>query len=520
MCTHSAVDKVGFVNTNFRQRPRTLDTLFKIAYGQPVPLRIGELARRTGVEAGTLRAWERRFGLLQPTRTNGGQRQYSEADVARVLTVRRLIDDGMTVSAAAERVVDGAGGGLPNEPESRLLQQMLQTLEQGIIVGKDARPRYVNRRAAEMLHCTVDELMNRSFLEFVPEELRLGAKEKLSELRHGIALGPFDQRLQRDDGTTLTIETQVRPIFDRAGRYEGSVAVMRDVTEQRAAAAQDRFRGALLDAVGEALMATSSDGTVAYMNEAAEAISGWKAEEVVGRHVDAFPAADGAREVLEEIREMASAGRPFSTEVPMLRRDGSQFAAQFTTTPVRSADGALVGRINVIRDLTEQRHLEEALRIRRLRGSAVAVFGARVLGRGRDSGSSDEVLLQDAVAATCRLLDADRAGYLEVNEDGSLSPRARTNDTFYPNLPAGTGSLAGFTVLARGTVVVDDIALERRFNVDAFPPGTRSAVAAPVFGPSGVRGVLAAGRGPANSFDDAGADFVQAMANVIGTALK
>ena len=483
-------------------------------------LRIGELARRTGVEAGTLRAWERRFGLLQPTRTKGGQRQYSEADVARVLTVRRLTDDGMTLSSATERVVDGNGGGAPGEPESRLLQQILHSLEQGILVGKDARPRYVNRRAAEMLRCTVDELMNRSFLDFIPAEQLAKAKERLGELRHGVAPEPFDQSLRREDGTTSIVESHVRPMFDRAGRYEGSVAVMRDVTDQRAAEAQDRFRAALLDAVGEALMATTTDGTVTYMNEAAEAISGWKAEEVVGKHVDRFPTADGAREVFDEIRQRAAAGRPFSAEVPMLRRDGSQFAAQFTTTPVRSADGELVGRINVIRDLTAQRQTEDELRIRRLRGSAVAVFGARALGRGRDHTSSDEVLLRDAVEATRRLLDADRAGYLEVNEDGSLSPRATASDVFVPVLPAGTGSLAGFTVIARGTVVVDDIALERRFNVDAFSPDTRSAVAAPVFGPSGVRGVLSAGRGPANSFDDAAADFVQAMANVIGTALK
>jgi PAS domain S-box-containing protein len=362
--------------------------------------------------------------------------------------------------------------------------------------------------------------MNRSFLDFIPPEQRAEARERLGQLRHGLPLERFDQRVRREDGTTIIVESHVRPMFDRAGRYEGSVAVMRDVTDLRAAEAQDRFRVALLDAVGEALMATTTDGTVAYMNEAAEAISGWKASDVVGKHVDAFPNADGAREIFDEIRERSAVGRPFSAEVPMLRRDGSQFAAQFTTTPVRSADGELVGRINVIRDLTAQRRTDDELRIRRLRGSALAVFGARALGRGRDHNSSDEVLLRDAVEATRRLLDADRAGYLEVNEDGSLSPRTMASDVFVPVLPAGTGSLAGFTVIARGTVVVDDIALERRFNVDAFSPGTRSAVAAPVFGPFGVRGVLSAGRGPANSFDDAAADFVQAMANVIGTALK
>jgi PAS domain S-box-containing protein len=407
-----------------------------------------------------------------------------------------------------------------SEPEGRLLRQILQTLDQGILVGKDTRTRYANRRAAQMLGCTLDELMTRSILGFIPEEERAEAKDRVAALRQGVVPEPFDQRLRLDDGTTLIVESHVRPMFDRAGRYEGSVSLMRDVTEQRADEAQARFRAALLDAVGEALMATTADGTIAYMNEAAEAISGWRAQDVIGNHVDAFPNADGAREVFDEIRRRVAAGKGFSTEVPMLRRDGSQFIAHFTTTPVAAADGELIGRINVIRDLTEQRQLEEDLHTRQLRGSAIAVLGARALGRGRDSASSDEVLLRDAVEATRRLLDADRAGYLEVNEDGSLSPRMSDSEVFVSTLPPGTGSLAGFTVLARTAVVVDDIAMERRFDVDAFPPGTRSAIAAPVFGPFGVRGVLSAGRGPADSFDDAAADFVQAMANVIGVALK
>ena len=47
-------------------------------------LRIGELSKRSGVSPGLLRAWERRYGLLRPTRSAGGLRLYSAADVERV----------------------------------------------------------------------------------------------------------------------------------------------------------------------------------------------------------------------------------------------------------------------------------------------------------------------------------------------------------------------------------------------------------------------------------------------------
>lgn len=67
-------------------------------------LRIGAVAHRTGVAVPTLRAWESRYGVLQPARTDGGQRRYTEADVERVLAVLRLTAQGWSVSAAAASV--------------------------------------------------------------------------------------------------------------------------------------------------------------------------------------------------------------------------------------------------------------------------------------------------------------------------------------------------------------------------------------------------------------------------------
>lgn len=71
---------------------------------EPV-LRIGEVARRTGVSVATLRAWERRYGLLDPHRTDGGHRLYREADVERVRSMSRLLDDGWSAAAAAREVL-------------------------------------------------------------------------------------------------------------------------------------------------------------------------------------------------------------------------------------------------------------------------------------------------------------------------------------------------------------------------------------------------------------------------------
>ena len=68
-------------------------------------LRIGELAKRTGVSPELLRAWEQRYGLLQPARTAGGFRLYSAADEARVQRMQRLVSGGLAAAQAAHLIL-------------------------------------------------------------------------------------------------------------------------------------------------------------------------------------------------------------------------------------------------------------------------------------------------------------------------------------------------------------------------------------------------------------------------------
>jgi MerR family transcriptional regulator, light-induced transcriptional regulator len=76
-------------------------------------VRIGELARRTGVTVELLRAWEKRYGLLQPSRTNSGYRLYSPADEERIARMQRGLADGLAAAEAARAALEEPvlGGG-------------------------------------------------------------------------------------------------------------------------------------------------------------------------------------------------------------------------------------------------------------------------------------------------------------------------------------------------------------------------------------------------------------------------
>jgi PAS domain S-box-containing protein len=494
-------------------------------------MRVGELARRTGVGVSTLRAWERRFHFLDPQRSEAGHRLYDEGDLERVDAVLRLMAEGLTLPAAIARAASVGAGALPaGEAEALLYNQILEAVGHGIWVIREGRSRYVNRRMAEIMRYSIDDLATLPILGvFDPAELPV-VRQRTERVRAGEHLH-FTQQLRRGDGTTFLAEVHTTPLLNQAGRYEGAVALVEDVTERHRAQAEAQLRATLLDSIGEAVTAATPDGTLVYVNAAAERLFGWRAADVLGRHSrDVFPTPAESDEQVARINAVLISGRRYTGRFKMTRRDGTEFVAQMTTVPARDKDGEHTGYVGVISDQTE-RDLRDRRQSRRDRqAETLALLGAQAL-RKRVAPGQSALILDEAVEATRRLLDADRAAVLDLRDVLDVLPapgadELRVRMASPPvdedvSVPAGSRSFAGYTALSRKVVVVDDTASDRRFEV--FPtwpgPAPASAIGAPIFGPSGIVGVLVAESCTRVRFDSGDAYFMQGMANIIGTTL-
>ena len=95
-------------------------------------LRIGELSKRTGVSPELLRAWERRYGLLRPTRSAGGLRLYADADLERVRLMQRHLAEGLAAAeaaAAASRAPVSDAASLPALTWASLGEELADALD-------------------------------------------------------------------------------------------------------------------------------------------------------------------------------------------------------------------------------------------------------------------------------------------------------------------------------------------------------------------------------------------------------
>jgi DNA-binding transcriptional MerR regulator len=102
-------------------------------------LRIGELAQRTRVTPDVLRAWERRYGLLRPERSDGGYRLYSADDEDRVRAMVRHLEAGVPAGEAARLVLQGGAlSDLEGPPLPALSAELRQALDRFDDAGAQA----------------------------------------------------------------------------------------------------------------------------------------------------------------------------------------------------------------------------------------------------------------------------------------------------------------------------------------------------------------------------------------------
>src|SRR3712207_4513813 len=103
-------------------------------------LRIGELARRTGLSADVIRAWERRYDLLRPSRTDGNFRLYSANDLSRLRLMQHYLARGVPAAQAAglvHQVQTAAFDSNPGVPPGdarkalRVLRDSLESFDDG-----------------------------------------------------------------------------------------------------------------------------------------------------------------------------------------------------------------------------------------------------------------------------------------------------------------------------------------------------------------------------------------------------
>jgi MerR family transcriptional regulator, light-induced transcriptional regulator len=152
---------------------------------------IGVVAKQTGITLHVLRAWERRYGVVEPVRTPGGQRLYSDADIARLRLLRQVTEAGRNISQVAAL------------PQAELERVAAQDARDGEVAKPESAAAGYRARcvaAAERLDGdAVHAVLMRAVVSLRPAEflddVLMPLLREVGELWHGGSIGPAHEHV-------------------------------------------------------------------------------------------------------------------------------------------------------------------------------------------------------------------------------------------------------------------------------------------------------------------------------------
>jgi len=243
------------------------------------------------------------------------------------------------------------------------LQTFFNALDDLVFVfDPEGRILFANPAAQNLLGYTPAELAGMAAFDFHPPEQRQEAAKLLAGVIAGkITICPIP--LQARDGTRILVETKILH-----GQWRGKDALFgmgRDITERKQAEeavrqSEERYR-AVVETAPDVVYAISDKGVFASLNPAFEAITGWARTEWLGKSFAPLVHPEDASLAVEMFQKVLRGDKPPPYELRILSKSGKYLVGEFTSTPY-IRDGKVAGKLGIVRDITERKRAEKALR--------------------------------------------------------------------------------------------------------------------------------------------------------------
>ncbi|SMF04170.1 PAS domain S-box protein [Desulfovibrio gilichinskyi] len=177
-----------------------------------------------------------------------------------------------------------------------------------------------------------------------------------------ISKNRLEFRIVHNSGVTLWILGQIVELNDKNEQMIGYVITMTDITQIKTTELEHTRLTAAIDQAAESVMITNTDGIITYVNPAFQKISGYSAEEAIGKKPRFLQSGEQDSLFYDKLWDTILAGHIWEGKFVNIKKDGKHYTQEASIGPIRDETGKIINFVCVSRDISKQLVVEAQLR--------------------------------------------------------------------------------------------------------------------------------------------------------------
>ncbi len=229
--------------------------------------------------------------------------------------------------------------------------------------GLDGRPRWINHAVRDYTGYSVEEcLQMKDFIGTIvhPDDERR-VRAELSRCMDGQKREDVEFRCVRKDGSVFWLALSSAPITDSHGAFTGFRTSSRDITDRKQIEAELRISAVAFDS-REGMLITDANSKILRVNKAFSEITGYTAEEIVGKHPNLLRSDRHGPAFFQEMRESVRRFGKWQGEIWDRRKNGEVYPEWLTISAVKNKDDQVTHYVSTHHDISDRKLAEERIR--------------------------------------------------------------------------------------------------------------------------------------------------------------
>lgn len=217
-----------------------------------------------------------------------------------------------------------------------------------------------NNAAERMFGYTTKEAIGKSIFILIPKNLWGEERKIIKRIKKGLHIEHYETVRLRKDGKPISVSVSISAIKNSKGEIIGASNITRNITEKKKVENELAHLASLVESSSDAIWSGTLEGEIISWNKGAEKMFGFAKDEVIGQKIrDIVIPHNKKKEMAVTIEKIRQGKQIQSLETERLTKDGRKIDVSITISPLKDAQGEIIGISAIGRNITEQKEQEK-----------------------------------------------------------------------------------------------------------------------------------------------------------------